>query len=121
MKRSISRRTGLARFLVALLAVGGLCRDGRGPALAAEKGEDVARPGELGETSMSGAYRFYLGTTHAHSGYSGDHAKTVATKLNQGVADYDRHTPIEVFEKARANGYDYYFMTDHSSPEQNEF
>src|SRR3954454_10860436 len=81
----------------------------------------VARPGELAETSMSGAYRFYLGTTHAHSGYSGDHAKTVATKFNGGVADYGRHTPAEIFAKARANGYDFYFMTDHSSPEQNEF
>lgn len=70
---------------------------------------------------MSGAYRFYLGTTHAHSGYSGDHAKTIATKMNNGVADYGRHTPIEIFEKAKAQGFDFYFMTDHSSPEQNEY
>jgi hypothetical protein len=81
----------------------------------------IARPGELGEASMTGAYRFYLGTTHAHSGYSGDHAKTIATKFRDGVADYGMHTPIEVFEKAKASGYDFYFMTDHSSPEQNEF
>ena len=81
----------------------------------------VTRPGELDERSMSGAYRFYMGTTHAHSGYSGDHAKTIATKFNNGAADYDRHTPFEVFEKAKANGFDFYFMTDHSSPEQNEF
>jgi hypothetical protein len=81
----------------------------------------IVRPGELDETSMSGAYRFYLGTTHAHSGFSGDHAKTVATKFNKGVADYNRHTPFEIYEKAKANGFDFYFMTDHSSPEQNEF
>src|SRR5947208_11849459 len=81
----------------------------------------VARPGELAERSMSGAYRFYLGTTHAHSGHSGDHAKTIATRFNNGAADYDRHTPLEVFEKAKANGFDFYFMTDHSSPEQNDF
>jgi hypothetical protein len=81
----------------------------------------LARPGELDERSMSGAYRFYLGTLHAHSGYSGDHAKTVATKFNKGVADYNQHTPLDVYEKAKANGFDFYFMTDHSSPEQNEF
>jgi hypothetical protein len=81
----------------------------------------VARAGELTEHSMSGTYRFYLGTTHAHSGFSGDHASTVATKFNKGVADYTQHTPIEIYEKARANGFDFYFMTDHSSPEQNEF
>ena len=81
----------------------------------------VERPGELSESSMSGAYRFYLGTLHAHSGYSGDHATTIATKFNKGVADYNQHTPIEIYEKAKANGFDFYFMTDHSSPEQNEF
>ena len=70
---------------------------------------------------MAGTYRFYLGTTHAHSGYSGDHASTIATKFNKGVADYNQHTPIEIYEKAKANGFDFYFMTDHSSPEQNEF
>jgi len=81
----------------------------------------IARPAELGETSMSGQYHFYLGTTHAHSGFSGDHAKSVADKLNHGVANYDLHQPLEIFEKAKANGYDFYFMTDHSSPEQNPF
>ena len=81
----------------------------------------VARPDELDEKSMAGGYRFYLGTLHAHSGYSGDHATTIATKFNKGVADYGQHTPLEIFEKAKANGFDYYFMTDHSSPEQNEF
>jgi trimeric autotransporter adhesin len=134
---------------MAALSTGGLIRAGGGPASAAERGGEttqtaaeqrpaeeaksseettrrvqplvIARPGELDEKSMSGAYRFFLGTTHAHSGYSGDHAKTVATKLNHGEADYDRHTPLEIFEKARANGFDFYFMTDHSSPEQNEF
>jgi hypothetical protein len=81
----------------------------------------VARPDELTERSMSGGYRFYLGTLHAHSGYSGDHASTIATKFNKGVADYNRHTPREVYERAQASGFDFYFMTDHSSPEQNEF
>ena len=81
----------------------------------------IARPGEVDEKSMSGAYRFFLGTTHSHSGYSGDHAKTVAEKLNGGVADYTKHLPLEIFEKAKAEGYDFDFMTDHSSPEQNEF
>jgi hypothetical protein len=75
----------------------------------------------LSETSMSGAYHFYLGTTHAHSGYSGDHAKTIAEKFNNGVADYNRHTPREVYARAKASGFDFYFLTDHSSPEQNEF
>jgi hypothetical protein len=81
----------------------------------------IQRPGELGETSMSGTYRFYLGTTHAHSGYSGDHAKTIAEKFNKGVADYNQHTPREIYARAKANGFDFYFLTDHSSPEQNEF
>jgi hypothetical protein len=81
----------------------------------------IKRPGELGETSMSGTYRFYLGTTHAHSGYSGDHAKTIAEKFNKGVADYNRHTPREIYARAKASGFDFYFLTDHSSPEQNEF
>jgi hypothetical protein len=91
------------------------------PGGVGESRAQVARPAELGERSMSGAYRFYLGTLHAHSGYSGDHAGTVATKFNKGVADYNRHTPLEVYEKARANGFDFYFITDHSSPEQNAF
>jgi hypothetical protein len=81
----------------------------------------ISRPGERDESSLSGAYKFYLGTTHSHRGYSGDHANTVATKFNDGVADYGRHIPLEVFEKAKAEGYDFSFMTDHSSPEQDEF
>lgn len=81
----------------------------------------VVRPAELREKSLSGAYEFYLGSPHAHSGYSGDHAKTLAEKFNQGVANYNLHTPREVFEKAKTNFYDFYFVTDHSSPEQNEF
>lgn len=76
---------------------------------------------EVSERSMSGEYRFYLGTLHAHSGYSGDHAKRIAKKFNHGVANYQMHTPAEVFQKARTNGYDFYFITDHSSPEQNAF
>jgi len=81
----------------------------------------IVRPREVREKSLSSDYRFYLGNLHAHSGYSGDHAKTVATKFNQGVANYDLHKPGEIFAKARTNFYDFYFMTDHSSPEQNEF
>jgi hypothetical protein len=81
----------------------------------------IVRPAELREKSLSGEYEFYLGSPHAHSGYSGDHAKMLAEKFNQGVANYDLHTPREVFEKAKTNFYDFYFMTDHSSPEQNAF
>lgn len=81
----------------------------------------IVRPAELREKSLSGAYEFFLGSLHAHSGYSGDHAKTLAEKFNRGVVNYDLHTPREVFEKAKTNFYDFYFMTDHSSPEQNEF
>jgi hypothetical protein len=81
----------------------------------------IVRPQDVDEKSMSGQYHFYLGTTHAHSGYSGDHQKTIAEKLNKGAANYSLHTPAEIFEKAKKYDYDFYFMTDHSSPEQNEF
>lgn len=80
----------------------------------------IARPAELAEKSMSGKYHFYLGSTHAHSGFSGDHASGIAKK-NNGVADYSKDQPAELFKKAKATGYDFYFVTDHSSPEQNEF
>lgn len=87
------------------------------------KGEPIkiVRPKEVHEKSMSGQYQFYLGNLHAHSGYSGDHAKTIANKFNKGVANYNLHTPAEIFAKARTNYYDFYFMSDHSSPEQTEF
>jgi hypothetical protein len=101
--------------VAAALATSGTLPDGLRWSAADE------RPGELGEPSMSGTYRFYLGTTHAHSGYSGDHAKTIAEKFNNGVADYNRHTPREVYARAKASGFDFYFLTDHSSPEQNAF
>ncbi len=136
-------RTLLLFVVVAAVASGGLVGGAAEPTGvaktgAANKGADggeeellrpagrvgplvVQRPGEVDEKSMSGAYRFYLGTTHAHSGYSGDHQKTIATKLGKGTADYSLHTPAEIFEKAKVNHYDFYFMTDHSSPEQNEF
>ena len=81
----------------------------------------IERPADLKESSITGAYRFYLGNLHAHSGYSGDHAKSVAEKMNNGVANYELHRPAEIFEKARTNNYDFYFLTDHSSPEQNEY
>ncbi len=81
----------------------------------------VARPAERQEKSLSGTYHFYLGTLHSHSGFSGDHARTVANRFNHGLADYSRHQPAEVFSKATANFYDFYCVTDHSSPEQNEF
>ncbi len=81
----------------------------------------VARPAEREEKSISGAYHFYLGTLHSHSGFSGDHAKTVATRFNHGLANYSLHQPAEVFAKAATNFYDFYCVTDHSSPEQNEF
>jgi hypothetical protein len=94
-----------------------------GPATAPARVQPIriARPAELKETSMSGAYHFYLGTPHSHSGYSGDHAKVIATKFNHGVANYELHRPAEVFARAKTNFYDFYFITDHSSPEQNEF
>src|SRR4051812_44122183 len=113
MKPPIVRGVFPALLFIATLPTGGPLRAGGGVALAQAPADEeksspatagrvpplvVARPDELGERSMSGAYRFYLGTTHAHSGYSGDHAKTVATKFNKGVADYGRHTPIEIYE-----------------------
>lgn len=79
------------------------------------------RPADIAERSLSGEYRFFLGNLHAHSGFSGDHAKTIATKFNNGVANYDLHQPAEVLARAATNHYDFYFITDHSSPEQNEF
>lgn len=88
---------------------------------AAAKPIRLAHPEDVREKSLSGRYQFYLGTLHAHSGYSGDHAKTVATRFNDGVADYSRHQPAELFAKAAINFYDFYSVTDHSSPEQNEF
>src|SRR5690349_15769595 len=58
----------------------------------------IVRPQDVDEKSMSGQYRFYLGTTHAHSGFSGDHQKGIAEKLKKGVANYSLHTPAEIFE-----------------------
>ncbi len=81
----------------------------------------IARPDEVSEKSLSGAYHFYVGTLHSHSVYSGDVAKSVATKYNHGVATYDIHTPAEVLARAKTNFFDFYFLTEHSSPEQNEF
>jgi len=81
----------------------------------------IARPAELRERSMSGTYQFFLGNLHGHSVFSGDHAKTVATKMNSGKATYDKHQPSEVLAAAKKNRYDFYAITDHSSPEQNEF
>lgn len=55
-------------------------------------------------------YHFYLGTPHSHSGYSGDHAKVIATKFNHGVANYELHQPAEVFARAKTNFYDFYYV-----------
>lgn len=79
-----------------------------------------ARAASPGSDAL-GQYNFYLGNLHAHSIYSGDQAKTVAEKQNKGVARYDVMTPAEVFGKAAASGYDFYAVTDHSSPEQNPY
>ncbi len=81
----------------------------------------VSRAADLQERSLSGQYHFYLGTLHSHSGYSGDHARTIANRFNQGLADYSIQQPAEIFSKASTNFYDFYCVTDHSSPEQNEF
>lgn len=76
----------------------------------------------VAETQPSlGHYSFYLGNLHAHSVYSGDHAKVVAEKENHGAPTYDKHTPAQVLERAKASGYDFFAITDHSSPEQNPF
>lgn len=45
----------------------------------------------------------------------------MATKFNHGSADYSRHQPAELYAKAATNFYEFYCVTDHSSPEQNEF
>jgi hypothetical protein len=81
----------------------------------------IVRPAELAEKNMSGDYRFFLGSPHSHSVYSGDHAKTVATNYNKGIKTYDIHTPAQCYATAKTNFYDFYFVTDHSSPEQNDF
>lgn len=78
-------------------------------------------PGGQGKPLGLGEYSFFLGNLHAHSVYSGDHAKVVAEKFNKGVRTYAMHTPAEVLEKAKSCGYDFYAITDHSSPEQNEY
>ena len=80
-----------------------------------------ARSSAAPEPAALGQYNFYLGNLHSHSIYSGDQAKTVAEKENNGVARYDVMTPADVFNKAAACGYDFYAVTDHSSPEQNPF
>lgn len=66
-------------------------------------------------------YNFYLGNLHSHSVYSGDCAKDVAEKFNNGIAVYEMWTPEDVYELAKKSGYDFYAVTDHSSPEFNEF
>jgi hypothetical protein len=68
-----------------------------------------------------GGYSCYLGNLHAHSIYSGDVAKGVAKIKHNVVPTYDTQTPAEVFEKAKACGYDFYAVTDHSSPEQTQY
>lgn len=80
----------------------------------------VAKPEDLREKSLSGTYRFYMGTLHAHSIYSGDLQKGYATK-NNGVPIFDQHTPAQILEKAKTNLFDFYFITDHSSPEQDPY
>jgi hypothetical protein len=47
--------------------------------------------------------RVYLGTTHAHTGAFNNHGK-------------DESTPEEVFATARASGFDFFLLTEHSGP-----
>lgn len=81
----------------------------------------IIKPADKAEKTLSGKYQFFLGTTHSHSIYSGDLAKGVATKKYNGVANYSVQTPADVLAIARTNFYDFYFITDHSSPEQTEY
>lgn len=49
------------------------------------------------------AMHAYYGTTHAHTGSQNNHGT-------------DDAGPAEIFETARANGYDFLFLTEHSGP-----
>ncbi len=93
----------------------------------------IARPEDRREKSMDGSYRFYLGNLHAHSIYSGDLAKSLAARTKKKIQDarasgegpppelYEELTPAVILEKAKTNFYDFYAITDHSSPEQDPF
>lgn len=71
-------------------------------------GDDAPAPGKrpAGDTQTDPAekesYRIFLGNTHAHCRYSGD--------ANQS----DENSAENHFRLAKANGYDFYCMTDHS-------
>lgn len=71
-----------------------------------------------GESALPpiGKYSFYLGEVHSHSIYSGDVARGAAKNLNHGLPTYTVHTPAQMFEKAKAAGYDFFTITDHTPP-----
>lgn len=56
-------------------------------------------------------YTLYFGNTHSHCNYSGDIAKSKAKK---GLGLDPKNTVDNHFKLAKENGYDFYFVTDHS-------
>lgn len=63
-------------------------------------------PGTVsGKPSQIHDYNIFLGNTHSHCNYSGD------VKLTA------ENTPDKHFKTAKDNGYDFYFITDHSQYE----
>lgn len=59
-------------------------------------------------------YKLYFGNTHSHCNYSGDIAKFRAKK---GLDLDPKNTVESHFRIAKENGYDFYFVTDHSQYE----
>lgn len=63
----------------------------------------VVSPSSLVAAQSVKRMHTYLGTTHAHTGLSNTHGK-------------DEATTEEVFSAARASGYDFFVLTEHSGP-----
>lgn len=69
--------------------------------------EDII-PGEPSKP-LNGIYNNYFGNTHAHTDASASHGDP-----NAGPDYFENNTPDKHFEEAKLQGYDFYFLTDHS-------
>lgn len=98
----------------------------------------ITAPSKARADSPSPTYHIYAGSTHAHTKYTWSHGEQFdATKGHKGEAgfgmavkdnvsypgakqkprpDWEKHQgpPAEHFAKAKAAGYDFYVVTDHS-------
>ena len=74
-------------------------------------GDDAPAPGKRPpggngpDPAEKESYRLFMGNTHAHCRYSGDAVQT------------DENSVENHFRLAKANGYDFYCVTDHSQYE----